>query len=230
MSKTTEEEKFNVHGSSDDRTSPRTLSVAFENFCDFTVVSRVFSKKLVKDIMDRAFVVRNSRGRIVHEWRGGLVEIGRGRNAVTREGRFDMALPRFLVDELRLEERLAPLIARLRNVARKRPSPDFRTHDLVRVPAGGMDQRWHMDHAEKEGTRRYGYFTILVGLNKIPPECGGTQIRTGSGNVTIVLRPGDALVFHGSLLHRGLGNGSKDTDRYFYYASFSSVEDENVVS
>ena len=40
-------------------------------------------------------------------------------------------------------------------------------------------------------------------------------------------RPGDALVFHGSLLHRGHANNGS-SHRFFYYASFACGADANT--
>lgn len=52
---------------------------------------------------------------------------------------------------------------------------------------------------------------------------------TGVHLLQIRMRPGDALVFSGSLLHRGLGNQG-NTHRFFYYASFACGIDMNVES
>lgn len=76
--------------------------------------------------------------------------------------------------------------------------------------------------------RPYRYFTILIHLNCLDNRCGGTEIWIDSKNKgdLVRARPGDALVFHGSLLHRGLGN-SGFSHRFFYYASYACDADIN---
>ncbi len=56
-------------------------------------------------------------------------------------------------------------------------SPKLRTHNIIYVPVGAKEQNWHTDddsNIEKEGF--YKYFTILIHLNPISVDCGGTEI------------------------------------------------------
>jgi hypothetical protein len=72
------------------------------------------------------------------------------------------------------------------------------------------------------------YFTVLIHLNPIDSCCGGTEIYGKGLRFDLVrARPGDAFVFHGSLLHRGQANLG-DSHRFFYYASFACKADANT--
>ena len=70
-------------------------------------------------------------------------------------------------------------------------------------------------------------------LNHIDALCGGTEIwykdksLPGGGRGDLIRgRPGDAFVFPGSLLHRGIGNEGL-SHRFFYYASYAVGSDTN---
>ena len=108
------------------------------------------------------------------------------------------------------------------------PRPEIRTHNVVFVPVGSTPQKWHADDTTHK-CKMQRYFTILIHLNPIDQECGGTEIwdtRIRRGDV-IRGRPGDAFIFNGSLMHRGLGN-SGNSHRFFYYASFCCKADANT--
>lgn len=72
------------------------------------------------------------------------------------------------------------------------------------------------------------YLTVLVPLNEITEELGPTQLRLGSHRCTLEeaekcplavacpMQPGDALVFDGRCVHRGLANGSSELRRMLY--------------
>jgi ectoine hydroxylase-related dioxygenase (phytanoyl-CoA dioxygenase family) len=147
-----------------------------------------------------------------------------------------------------LEDRLKPILLRLRSVMGQR-EPFVRTHNVVFVPCGSDAQPWHYDDSVRLLSHRR-YFTILISLNPIDENCGGTEIWDDYSNKTDLVsvflqvstslcsqfsflqirpRPGDAFVFHGGLRHRGCGNSGK-THRLFYYASFSCGTDDNVAT
>ena len=96
------------------------------------------------------------------------------------------------------------------------------------------------------------YFTILIPLNTIDENGGGTEIWSKAKNMSDLVflrlltalcglwanliyflqirpRPGDAFVFNGSLEHRGQAN-SGTLPRFFYYASFACRSDANADS
>jgi ectoine hydroxylase-related dioxygenase (phytanoyl-CoA dioxygenase family) len=127
----------------------------------------------------------------------------------------------------------------------------------VFVPVGSSAQEWHADDSMRK-LKVHRYFTILIHLNPLDNQCGGTEVWSHQTNksdmvrlhvcglcfilttvlslsfslslsmyVQIRARPGDALVFNGSLLHRGQANNGF-THRFFYYASFACGSDMNV--
>lgn len=142
-------------------------------------------------------------------------------------GRFDLKLPDFVVEHLRLPTLLEPITNKLRTIMGKNPT--IRTHNIVFAPVGSRCQQWHADDDMKM-KKPYRYFTILIHLNPLDVNCGGTEVwlgseETGKGDL-VRARPGDALVFNGSMLHRGYANNGK-VHRFFYYASFSCGVDMN---
>ena len=177
-----------------------------------------------------------SSGRVAATWPGAMALIadmsktGSCANIVDRDGRFDIRIPPFVVEVLQLEKYLAPLLEKLREIMGPKP-PVLRTHDIIFAPVGSPAQPWHVDDSSRKGVQGiHKYFTILVHLNPIEERCGGTEIwvadKINKGDL-VRPRPGDAFVFNGTLLHRGQANlGSMH--RWFYYASFSCHNDENV--
>jgi ectoine hydroxylase-related dioxygenase (phytanoyl-CoA dioxygenase family) len=138
-----------------------------------------------------------------------------------------LKLPNFVIQKLKLNEVLEPILSKLRTIMGT-PLPQIRTHNVVFVPVGSKAQQWHMDDSMQQ-RKVHRYFTILIQLNTIDSECGGTEVwidKYKKGDL-IRCRPGDALVFHGSLLHRGQANNG-NCHRYFYYASFACGSDLNV--
>lgn len=85
-----------------------------------------------------------------------------------------MKLPEFVVDALKLNEALDPILEKLRSIMGY-PTPKIRTHNVVFVPIGSFPQQWHTDDTVKEG-KVHKYFTILIHLNCIDSACGGTEI------------------------------------------------------
>jgi hypothetical protein len=172
-------------------------------------------------------------GRKADLWNGATVEIPQRLSAgacvdmIDRVGRFDLKLPDFVVQQLKLTELLSPILEKLRPIMCS--EPQLRTHNIVFAPVGSKPQQWHTDDSAMKQRKPYRYFTILIHLNSLDSKCGGTEVwsdKLNRGDL-IRARPGDALVFSGSLLHRGLGN-SGYTHRFFYYASFACGVDMNV--
>jgi hypothetical protein len=141
-------------------------------------------------------------------------------------GRYDLKLPDFVVEALKLEEKIEPILNKLRGIMG--PKPEIRTHNVVFVPVGSYAQQWHADDCMKK-RKQPRYFTILIHLNSLDTGCGGTEVWSDKKNCGDLVRgrPGDALVFDGSLLHRGQANLGK-IHRFFYYCSFSCGVDMNV--
>jgi hypothetical protein len=115
----------------------------------------------------------------------------------------------------------------------KHKKAQLRTHNVVFCPVGSETQIWHVDDCNRKQGLPHRYFTILVQLNHIDALCGGTEIwlknkeLPGGGRGDLIRgRPGDAFVFPGSLLHRGVGNQGL-SHRFFYYASYAVAADAN---
>ena len=198
------------------------------------MVSRVFTYELMRKLTHGVITKMTQSGRIADTWSGATVEIAKrlndsSHNIIDRQGRFDMRIPEFVVQELNLEEVMAPILRRLDTVMMTTKKPQLRTHNVVFCPVGSEDQIWHVDDCQRKKGSPHRYFTILIHLNHIDGNCGGTEIwckdlRRGD---LIRGRPGDAFVFPGSLLHRGRGNEGL-THRFFYYASYACDADANT--
>lgn len=137
-----------------------------------------------------------------------------------------MKLPDFVVDQLDLVKVLQPVLDLLETIM-STPKPQLRTHNVVFVPIGSKPQKWHIDDAAND-RKLHKYFTILVHLNSLDSNSGGTEVWMEKQQCGDLLRarPGDALVFNGSLMHRGHANDGKG-HRFFYYASFACKRDNN---
>lgn len=85
-----------------------------------------------------------------------------------------MKLPEFVVEELRLNEILEPILSKLRSVMGT-PVPQIRTHNVVFVPVGSHSQQWHTDDSMKKH-KAHRYFTVLIHLNSLDNLCGGTEV------------------------------------------------------
>lgn len=117
--------------------------------------------------------------------------------ALTSTGRYDIVLPEFLVSQLGLVTALEPITNLLQTIM-KRSNATLRTHNVVFVPVGSTSQQWHVDDAFSRASKKkekdqnveescncdcvcncgvkYNYFTILIHLNPIDDNCGGTEI------------------------------------------------------
>jgi hypothetical protein len=89
------------------------------------------------------------RGRQASSWSGALAEIARRlssscQNLTNRDGRFDLTLPSFVVNALRLNEKMEPILAKLRTIMGRRTA-HIRTHNVVFAPVGSDCQPWHFD-------------------------------------------------------------------------------------
>lgn len=56
------------------------------------------------------------------------------------------------------------------------PAPQIRTHNVVFVPVGSRAQRWHVDDCKVSRKSKQRYFTILVHLNPLDSNSGGTEV------------------------------------------------------
>ena len=213
----------------------RPLEFAFEECTrkGLMVVSDVFSYEVMKKLTHGTVCKQTKSGRQSEAWTGVCNEVVRRlsgesmSNVIDRDGRYDIRLPDFVVEELGLPGILEPILNKLRTIMGT-PKPVLRTHNVVLAPVGSTEQLWHTDDTLKEG-KVHKYFTILIHLNPIDSDCGGTEIwykDTMRGDM-IRGRPGDAFVFNGSLLHRGQANGGK-MHRFFYYSSFACRSDANI--
>lgn len=123
---------------------------------------------------------KTTSGRVTDSWQGATVEIAQRmaasscHNLVDREGRFDLKLPDFVVEELHLEEKLQPILNKLRTIMGT-PKPQIRTHNVVFVPVGCYSQQWHADDNMKK-CKQPRYFTVLIHLNSLDFGCGGTEV------------------------------------------------------
>eukprot|EP01039_Chlorochromonas_danica_P006704 gene6704-7412_t len=229
-----EKKKANVQGMFI-YTPARPLDAAWAECLDKGVmtVSRVFSYDLMERLLHgEVHKSSHKSGRVVDYWRGAIQEISqrlldtRCDDMVDREGRYDLKLPDYVVDHLGLAAVLQPILAKLSTVMRGQPT--LRTHDVVFAPVSSPSQKWHYDDCADQRTP-YTYYTVLISLNPLDSGCGGTEIwidKLNRGDL-IRLRPGDALVFPGNLMHRGMANLGQ-THRFFYYAAFACHKDLNA--
>lgn len=213
----------------------RPLELAWQEFQEkeMMCVSRVFDYDTIKKLTHGHVTTHTQTGRVSNSWCGVLDEMSNSlksgvmTNLIHRDGRYDMRLPDFLVKELSLDAKLEPILAKLRTVMGT-PIPELRTHNIVFVPVGSAEQRWHADDTLNK-LKKHRYFTIIIHLNLTDENGGGTEVwsrKLHRGDL-IRGRPGDAFVFHGSTLHRGQGNTGL-RHRVFYYASFSCRPDANA--
>jgi hypothetical protein len=197
----------------------------------FMSVSRVFDASTMIKLTHGILTKTTGSGRSAEKWSGALQEIENkiGGNVVTnlidRNGRYDMRLPDFVIEQLGINEKLKPILDRLATIMGT-PKPVIRTQNVVFVPVGSQAQEWHIDDTPAKTHR---YFTILIHLNPVDENCGGTELyskQLKKGDM-VRNRPGDAFVFNGTLLHRGQANNGR-THRLFYYASFACRADANI--
>jgi hypothetical protein len=106
---------------------------------------------------------------------GGLLLAYRVCYCVDGPGRYDLQLPEFVIDELRLDSLLSPITALLATIMRTSPVPSMRTHNVVFAPVHSPSQQWHYDDTSDQ-RKPYRYFTILIHLNALDKGCGGTEI------------------------------------------------------
>lgn len=96
-----------------------------------------------------------------------------------------MRLPTFVVNQLLLPDLLEPILSRLSSIMPSTPLPVLRTHNIVFVPTGSTNQDWHYDHEDPNHQELPSYFTILINLNHLETECGGTEIWKESGHDSV---------------------------------------------
>ena len=103
--------------------------------------------------------------------------------------------------------------------------------NLLVLPPSDKEQIWHQDNG---GCDSDDYYTVLIPLNH-QEGMGRTEIAlpyTDNFNdhnliMTPEVETGDALVFSGSLWHRGTPNLSKDT-RYCLYMVLTKLPQEKI--
>jgi len=211
----------------------RPLAEAWSECLDkgFMSVSKVFDYHTMRTLTHGAVSQNTKSGRKAETWGGALREIENNiggnavHNLIDRNGRYDMRIPDFVIEQLGLMEKLQPILDRLKSIMGT-PTPQIRTQNIVFAPVGSAAQEWHIDDAKCKAHR---YFTILIHLNPLDEKCGGTELyckKVMKGDM-VRNRPGDAFIFNGSLLHRGQSNDG-ETHRLFYYASFACRVDQNV--
>lgn len=171
----------------------------------YMVVTDVFSPQLIRwhsfysklifhsDLIYGTFEKTTSTGRTTKSWPGSIgvlktigqsLIIREGKDFVTSAsklksstGRYDLKLPPFVVDQLSLPVYLEPILIHLREIMIQTPPPILRTHNIVKVPMKfSIDQNWHYDHPFEEHAIKQSYFTLLIPLNSIDKDCGGTEI------------------------------------------------------
>jgi hypothetical protein len=62
------------------------------------------------------------------------------------------------------------------------------------APVGSEAQTWHYDDSVRR-SNVYRYFTILVPLNPIDDDCGGTEIWSDTLKRSDMVRPQSASIF-----------------------------------
>ena len=87
-------------------------------------------------------------------------------------------IPTFVVEKLKLAEKLDPILKYLETLMGPR-KPYIRTHNIIFAPIGSGAQTWHYDDSIRKKAN-YRYFTILIPLNPIDDNCGGTEIWSDS--------------------------------------------------
>lgn len=89
-----------------------------------------------------------------------------------------MPLPLYVVEELNLLEHLEPILSRLSSIMLPSPVPKIKTHNIIFAPVGSACQQWHADDVlyRPSANGKHRYFTILIHLNPINSNCGGTEI------------------------------------------------------
>ena len=80
------------------------------------LVSKVFDHDLMKRITHATIEHKTSGGRVSERWMGAVNELSSRINSgtvINRGGRFDVPLPRYVVNELQLEKVLEPITEKL---------------------------------------------------------------------------------------------------------------------
>ncbi len=90
-------------------------------------------------------------------------------------GRYDITIPDFVINELKINELLEPIVPRLRSIMCTHTEPKIRTHNVIMAPIGSREQNWHTDDTLRKPVK-HRYFTILIHLNTIDGNCGGTEL------------------------------------------------------
>jgi hypothetical protein len=137
----------------------------------YMMVSRVFPYDVMRKLTHGCIESYTLSGRVCDRWEGFVNELTNrinagGKNIVNRGGRWDITLPKFVVDQLELPKLLAPITERLCSMMNQMPPPQLRTHNIVLAPVGSLCQQWHSDDTLTK-LQQHRYFTILIALNTI---------------------------------------------------------------
>jgi len=137
----------------------------------FMMVSRVLPYEVMRKLTHGSLETYTASGRVCDRWDGFVQELTNrinagGRNIVNRGGRWDITLPKFVVDQLELPKLLEPITRRLCSIMKQSPAPQLRTHNIVLAPIGSLAQQWHSDDTMSK-LQQHRYFTILIHLNTI---------------------------------------------------------------
>lgn len=170
----------------------------------------------------------SSRRNIKKIWNGAMKltdkDIGFYSYVVLPDGRIDISLPKDL------GEQLTGSPHSLLNIGFSEEF-EIKSWDLLILPPNPTVQTWHQDNG---GCNPDDEYTVFIPLNDAP-GMGKTEIavpythnfedhkQTFSPNVKV----GDALVFSGSLWHRGTANFSNQT-RYCLYMILTKLPKHNV--
>lgn len=168
-----------------------------------------------------------SRRTITKQWNGTInltdVDLQYFSYVVLADGRIDISLP---ID-------LGIQLGNLPKLKQLGLSSDYqiRAYNLLILPPSDKEQVWHQDNG---GCSPEDYYTILIPLNH-STGMGKTEVaipytsqfRNHKEIICPNVKPGDALVFSGSLWHRGTPNLSKDT-RYCLYLILSRLPQEKI--
>jgi len=141
------------------------------------------------------------------------------------DGRVDVSLPKSLGLEL-----LGEMPYKLGKIGLGKGCK-IKAWNLLILPPSDKEQVWHQDNG---GCNADDYYTVLIPLNHIK-GMGRTEIALPYTDnfkehkyiETPKVQSGDALVFSGSLWHRGTPNLSKET-RYCLYMVLTRLPQEEI--
>lgn len=200
--------------------------------CRHTVLPNLLSKNQVNNILypqpkNPVIYEKNlSKRRSIYEWKG-VSNIDRFPTVTLPDGRVDVSLPKNLGEVLTIQaSEMWNIFFYLNEVTDRSGTKPLKiaSYNLLINPPNENMQMWHQDYRtcdEKD------YYTILIPLNEAD-GMGKTEIKNTNGQPFIPdVQVGDALVFSGSLTHRGTPNLSNKI-RYCLYMVMTRLEKEKL--